>query len=292
MNITGPSPSSTLPTTILEIKAPAAWTCVDIISDVHLQESEPANFLAWRNYLENTPADALFILGDLFEVWVGDDALNISHEANLATRHEGLHFEDRCTRVLHYCAERVDVYVMHGNRDFLLGEQFFKNAGVQQLADPTVLVFGNERFLLTHGDALCLSDTDYMAFRARVRDSAWQREVLSKPLAERRQFARNLRSQSEARMMQQRAAGKPWTDIEPSEAARWLDAAHARHLIHGHTHEGHSHPILSAQGDGQRHVTSDWHVNEHPPRGDALRLSVQESGSPVQLRRVRVGKAA
>jgi UDP-2,3-diacylglucosamine hydrolase len=283
------SPSSTPPPQIAEIKAPAAWTCVDIISDVHLQESQPVNFLAWRHFLENSPADAIFILGDLFELWVGDDALSISAEMNLATRHEGLHFEDRCTRVLHYCAERVQLYFMHGNRDFMIGEGFLKTAGAQGLTDPTVLAIGGQRILLTHGDALCLSDTEYLAFRAKVRDLAWQREVLTKPLAERRQFARNLRTQSELRLMQRSADGQPWIDIDQPEAVRWMDAAKTQHLIHGHTHEGRSHAITSAQGQGQRHVLSDWHLGEQPARGDAMRLSV--SDGQLEMRRVPIRSA-
>lgn len=260
-----------------EVIAPAAWHCIDIISDVHLQESESANFLAWQHHLENSPADALFILGDLFELWVGDDVL--------ATHHEALHFEGRCIHALHACAQHFPVYVMHGNRDFLLGEQFLKASGAQALADPSVLDFAGERILLTHGDALCLSDTAYIAFRAQVRSNRWQSAFLAQPLPERLQAARDIRHQSDAGKQARQQAGQPWVDIDADESVRWLNAAHARHLIHGHTHEGQSHTIFGAQGAGQRHVLSDWHVGQAPARGDVLRLtrcSAREQALHVQ----------
>jgi UDP-2,3-diacylglucosamine hydrolase len=260
-----------------EINAPAAWRCVDFISDLHLQESEPGTFLAWRKYLEQSSADAIFILGDLFEVWVGDDVLGHVGQANLTARHEGLHFEDRCCRVLHYCAERRHVYFMHGNRDFLVGKRFLDASGVQLINDPSVLNFGGQRYLLSHGDALCLADTDYMAFRAQVRNAAWQEQFLDTPLQERLQQARVMRMQSEAHKRSQQVAGVPWADVDLPAAVQWLDAAQCQHMIHGHTHEGRDHPIRSAQGAGVRHVLPDWHVTP-PARGYALRLSLSPEG--------------
>ena len=241
------------------LAAPAHLQLIDFISDLHLHENEPANFLAWRRYLETTPADAVFILGDLFEVWVGDDILHS----------QGIHFEDRCARVLHHAAQHKALYFMYGNRDFLLGNAALQTCGMQLLADPTVLEFAGLRYMLSHGDALCLGDTDYQTFRAMVRTDKWQQDFLNRPLLERLQIARGLRAQSEARKLQ----GGPWIDLDPHATSQWMNAASAHHMIHGHTHEGVDHPINSVQGTGVRHVLCDWHADAQPPRAQVLRLS-------------------
>ncbi len=257
-----------------EITAPPEWRCVDFISDLHLQESEPATFLAWRNYLEQTPSDAIFILGDLFELWVGDDAISTVGDASLIARHEGLYFEDRCSRVLHFAAQQKQVYFLHGNRDFLIGEKFLSTCGIQLLSDPSVLCFGGQRYMLSHGDALCLSDTDYQQFRAKVRSSEWQDNFLATPLQERMQQARQIRAQSEARKLRAQVAQIPYSDVDEAAAQQWMDATRSLHFVHGHTHEGRDHPIESAQGLGVRHVLPDWHATGKQPRGHALRMSL------------------
>ena len=124
-----------------QLQAPATWRTVDFISDLHLQASEPATFDAWRRYMQATPADAVFILGDLFEVWVGDDVLAQAG------------FEADCAAVMHATAQRTPVFFMHGNRDFLAGDGLMAAAGTTLLHDPTVLAFNDQRFVLTHGDA-------------------------------------------------------------------------------------------------------------------------------------------
>ena len=147
---------------------------------------------AWEHYLAHTRADAVFILGDLFEVWVGDDGLQ--------GQDDDARFEQRCVEILRAAAARRAVHFMHGNRDFLFGQAAAAGAaGLTLLDDPTVLTFGGQRWLLTHGDALCLDDRDYLQFRAQVRTTAWQQNFLAQPLAERRAFARGLRQQSERR---------------------------------------------------------------------------------------------
>jgi UDP-2,3-diacylglucosamine hydrolase len=261
-----------------EITAPAAWRCVDFISDLHLQESEPANFLAWRSFLEQSPADAIFILGDLFEVWVGDDVISSVGDANLIARHEGLYFEDRCCRVLHFCAEQRNLYFIHGNRDFLIGKGFAQACGVQIVNDPSVLSFGGLRYLLSHGDALCLADVEYQKFRETVRSKLWQDTFLATPLQERIQQARMMRQASESRKKEHQAAGQAWIDIDPQAARQWMDAAQCQHFVHGHTHEGRDHAITTAQGRGTRHVLPDWHAAQRPARGYALRLSLDDDG--------------
>ena len=168
--------------TFPEIIAPVGWRTVDLISDLHLQAGDLETLDVWRGYLQTTPADALFILGDLFEAWVGDDA----------AAEPG--FEADCAELLRVAAERLPVYFMHGNRDFLIGRGLAKQSHFTLLDDPTVLVLHGERWLLSHGDLLCLDDTDYLAFRAQVRSPGWQSAVLAKPLAERRVLARSMRA--------------------------------------------------------------------------------------------------
>ena len=138
-----------------ELHSPPHWRVVDFISDLHLQASEPETFEAWAQYMAHTPADAVLILGDLFEVWVGDDAAL-----------EPTSFEARCAAVLCSTAQTKAVYFMHGNRDFLVGPDFLQACQVTGLDDPTALNFAGQRWLLSHGDALCLDDVDYLQFRA------------------------------------------------------------------------------------------------------------------------------
>jgi UDP-2,3-diacylglucosamine hydrolase len=238
-----------------EIVAPSPWRTVDLLSDLHLQASEPATVAAWRGYLETTPADAVFILGDLFEVWVGDDAAALPC------------FEAECAEVLKAASARRPLFFMHGNRDFLLGADFAARCGMVLLDDPTVLVLHGERWLLSHGDALCLDDAEYLRFRAQVRQPAWQQALLARPLEERRQLARSVRAQSEDR---KRSPDMVWADVDAAAARDWLQQAGARTLVHGHTHRPASHDL----GQGLRRlVLSDWDAGAHPPRAQLLCLT-------------------
>ena len=237
-----------------ELQAPPHWRTADFISDLHLQASQPATFDAWRVYMRSTAADAVFILGDLFEVWVCDDAAVAPG------------FEADCAAVLAATAARLPVFFMHGNRDFLVGGGLMKSTHSTLLEDPTVLGFLGQRWLLTHGDALCLEDRDYLAFRHQVRAPAWQRDFLARPLAERRAIARGLRAQSESR----KNTGVPSADVDAQAAQAWLRAADAAVMIHGHTHR----PADHALGDGMRRVVlSDWDAAATVPRLQVLRVS-------------------
>ncbi|MDO5086412.1 MAG: UDP-2,3-diacylglucosamine diphosphatase [Comamonadaceae bacterium] len=244
--------------TLSELAAPAGWQTVDFLADLHLHASEPATFAAWQRYLQATPADALFILGDLFEVWIGDDAATAGS------------FEARCADVLRAAAARRPVYFMRGNRDFLVGHAFLSHCQVQDLADPTVLVFGGARWLLSHGDALCLDDTAYQQFRQQVRQPAWQQAFLARPLDERAAIARQMRQHSQ--MRQQGQAPETYADVNEHAARAWLRQARCATLIHGHTHR----PADHALGDGlARIVLSDWHLDGPAPRAQVLRLTAR-----------------
>ena len=249
------------------LQAPAHWRSVDFISDLHLQASQPATFDVWQDYMQSTSANAVFILGDLFDVWVGDDFVQSRHPGQGFAPDEAADFEARCAQVLQHAAKRCDIFFMHGNRDFLIGQGFAKYCGLTLLDDPTVLEFGGQRWLLSHGDALCLDDSDYMQFRAKVRNANWQHDFLAKPLTERRTIAADLRRQSEAR----KQGSIVYADIDGKAARNWLDQAQATALIHGHTHQPADHPL----GNGlQRHVLSDWDATANPARVQVLRLVV------------------
>ena len=238
-----------------ELVAPPHWRTVDFISDLHLQASEPATVAAFQHYVGSTPADAVFILGDLFEVWVGDDALR-----------EPGSFEAQGCALLRAATQRLPVYFMHGNRDFLAGPDFLAACGITGLADPTVLTFVGQRYVLSHGDLLCLDDVDYQRFRIQARSADWQQQFLAQPLATRRAQARGIRQESEAK----KQSGASYADVDGPAAVAWLQAAGAHTLIHGHTHR----PALHGLAPGlQRVVLSDWDAAALPPRLETLRLS-------------------
>jgi UDP-2,3-diacylglucosamine hydrolase len=243
----------------MELPAPSRWRTVDFISDLHLQADEPQTHAAWADYLSHTPADAVFMLGDVFEVWVGDDVLSDSQS-----------FEARCAHTMRQASQRLDLFLMHGNRDFLMGDTLMAHSGATLLADPCCLIAGHERWLLSHGDALCVDDVDYQHFRTQVRSRQWQDKFLAQQLPERQAIARQLRTQSEAR----KSTDATYADVDTPSALEWLQTAGCTHLIHGHTHRP-GHHIL-AQGY-ERTVLSDWDLSAAPPRAEVLRLTLPSS---------------
>ncbi len=235
--------------------APADWRAIDFISDLHLSEALPRTFEAWSRHLRTTTADAVFVLGDLFEVWVGDDARQRP-------------FERLCADVLADAASRRVVAFMAGNRDFLVGHAMLQECGVTALPDPTRLVAWGQSVVLSHGDALCLADKPYQAFRAEVRSVQWQAGFLARPLAERLAIAADLRRQSQDR---RRFDGAADADVDPAAAVLWLHALGSAELVHGHTHR----PGSSALAPGfKRHVLSDWDLDQGQ-RAEVLRLTRQ-----------------
>lgn len=234
------------------MQAPPSWRVIDFISDLHLQASEAATFEAWRAYMQGNAADAVFILGDLFEVWIGDDGLT--------------EFESHCRDILKKSTARQAVFFLRGNRDFLLGNDFANASGLTLLTDPVTLEFATHRWLLTHGDALCLDDVAYQQFRELVRSPAWQLDFLAKPVHERQRIARELRKGSEQRKTQIAICA----DVDQSLAQSWLRLAQTSHLIHGHTHR----PGDSELGAGyERSVLSDWDMGAPVARSEVLRLA-------------------
>ncbi|MFY8042526.1 MAG: UDP-2,3-diacylglucosamine diphosphatase [Rhodoferax sp.] len=248
------------------LHAPSRWRSIDCISDLHLHAADTYTTKAWRDYLACTNADALFILGDLFEVWVGDDILADSSS-----------FEAQCSQALKQASARLDVFIMHGNRDFLMGDALMDACGATLLSDPTVLVYGSEQWLLSHGDALCLDDHAYMQFRQQVRSQEWQSEFLAKPLSERQAIARSLRTQSEA--TKHRAEG--YADVDTAAALTWLDDQGCQTLLHGHTHKPGQHALAASY---RRIVLSDWDLLAPVPRSEVLRLALGTDGAVTTKR--------
>lgn len=225
------------------------------ISDLHLCEERPDLTRAFCNFIDQyvPHAEALYLLGDFFEVWIGDD-----HETP---------FNRHIIEQLQRAASLVPTYFMHGNRDFLIGEQFCREANIQLLQEPHPLELHGTRYLLMHGDALCVDDQEYMQFRAMVRDPTWQREFLAKPLAEREAIARDLRNRSKSM-----SANKPEdiTDVSQAEVLSVMDSENVDVLIHGHTHRPNVHRIEQNGISKKRIVLGDW-----GEKGWVLRINEQ-----------------
>lgn len=216
------------------------------ISDLHLDPSRPAVIRAFLDLLKqravNADVDALYILGDFFEVWIGDDddaELNRSIvEALRELTNTG-----------------TPVYIMHGNRDFLIGERFCQESGCQLLADPTVIELYGKPRLLMHGDSLCTRDARYMTFRAEVRSPAWQSVLLSKSVEERRAIAAKLREDSKDHNSNK---AEDITDVTPEEVVSALQQHGADLMVHGHTHRPQIHSLSVNNNPATRIVLGDW----------------------------------
>jgi len=210
------------------------------ISDLHLDPARPHITALFFEFLKNraAQAQALFILGDLFEAWIGDDDL---------WSEPGLSVAKALREV------PTDVYFLHGNRDFLLGEAYAERAGITLIADPTVIELGNERVLLLHGDTLCSADRAYQRTRAQLRNPQWQATFLAESLDDRREFAERARAASRD------YTGKADADVmDVTDAAvmRAFERAGVSRMIHGHTHRPFVHQI---DGGYQRIVLGDWY---------------------------------
>jgi UDP-2,3-diacylglucosamine hydrolase len=216
------------------------------ISDLHLTPERPTQARLFRDFMQQKTPDctALYILGDFFESWVGDDDLSLAFNADIAA-----HVRKRVD-------SGVPVFFMCGNRDFLAGPTLAQATGWTHLPDPTLVQLYGTPTLISHGDAYCTDDLAYQAFRGRVRDPAWQAAFLAKPLAERHAVAQAIREQSE-----QAKAGKQKTimDVNSGAIRHALLEAGAVRLIHGHTHRPAKH-LLEINGKTcARWVLADWY---------------------------------
>jgi UDP-2,3-diacylglucosamine hydrolase len=215
------------------------------ISDLHLDVDRPASIARFLDFMQREArhASALYILGDLFEAWIGDDDTNPDYAPIIAA-------------LADLKLGGVPCFFMHGNRDFLIGKRFATATGCRLLAENAVVEIERDRVLLTHGDLLCTDDKPYMALRAVVRDPAWQREFLAKPPAERRRIADDLRSKSQTAI-----AAKSEEIMDANQSA--VEAAMRRHdvsiLLHGHTHRPAVHTFSIDGQDATRIVLGAWY---------------------------------
>lgn len=225
------------------------------ISDLHLSPQTPGVTQRFLDFLGGRAraAERLYILGDLFEVWPGDDCLDDPENA----------YERRVVDALRALSDAgVRVSVMHGNRDFLLGETFAARSGATLLPDPYVLSLPAWQFVLAHGDALCTDDKDYQDFRTQVRDPAWQQAFLSKPLRERKAIAASMRRQSEELKRAKSAQAYDVMDLNPGATDDFLRDHGYATFIHGHTHRPATHDHLVDGIHVERWVLSDWHEGQ------------------------------
>ena len=217
------------------------------VSDLHLDPERPAITDLFGRFLdgEARDADALYILGDLCEAWVGDDDPS---EAGTFV----------AARLKALADAGVPTYFIRGNRDFLLGDAYAKRAGMTILPDPAVILLQGEPTLILHGDLLCSDDTAYQQFRTQTRDPRWQAQFLAQPLAARLAFAAQARAASKARYDELQASGQSETitDVSPATVREWFARYGVRRMIHGHTHR----PAIHDEGGGAtRIVLGDWY---------------------------------
>jgi UDP-2,3-diacylglucosamine hydrolase len=223
------------------------------ISDLHLGAGDPRSMEAFRRFITKTApqAEALYILGDLFDAWAGDDDLED-------------HFHADVTGILHDLARQgTRLYLLRGNRDLLMGEALAEACQAAILEDPVLVDLYGTPTLLTHGDALCTHDAEYQRYRAMVHDSEFQRDFLARPLAERKAYIAGLRERSAA---EKQAKDSALMDVSDEAVAELLREYGYPRLIHGHTHRPGRHEHLV---DG--HVCERWVLGDWQQQGSALR---------------------
>jgi UDP-2,3-diacylglucosamine hydrolase len=230
------------------------------VSDLHLSAQTSALNTLFRKFLGGRAraAEALYVLGDLFEYWVGDDDLDDPVHADVVTSLRAL------------SDAGIAVNIMRGNRDFLLGEDFAIAAGARLLTDPYVLSTPEWQFVLSHGDALCTDDGEYQAFRVQSRNPEWQAAFLQKPLAERHAIARALRERSEAGKQEKAGRADYLMDVNAGATDDFLREHGYATFIHGHTHRPATHDHIVDGIHVERWVLADWHDEGGAPHGECL----------------------
>jgi UDP-2,3-diacylglucosamine hydrolase len=216
-----------------------------LASDLHLDREAPWAIDAFVRFLQGPAreAESLYLLGDLFEAWVGDDDDDADHARV-------------CDALAQLTRTGVPVFALHGNRDFLLGETFERRTGIKLLPDPVLVELHGTPTLLSHGDVFCTGDTSYQELRDIVRKPAWQRRFLALPLDARRQLASAARAGSKAHT--QRTI-PTIMDVDPGAVTRAFHATGARRLIHGHTHRPAVHPDVVGGAHVERIVLAPWY---------------------------------
>jgi len=214
------------------------------ISDLHLQEGRPDITQAFVGFLDTTAKKAkrLYILGDLFEAWIGDD---LKTELSLIIKEKLSLLNDSSTAI----------FAMHGNRDFLIGEKFCEDTGVTLIDDPCKLNLFGKATLLMHGDLLCTKDVDYQKFRNTSRDPQWRKEFLNKPIEEREKIAKELRSASKKATNLKK---EEIMDVSPEAVEEIMTSNNVELLIHGHTHRPKVHSLEINETPAKRIVLGDW----------------------------------
>ena len=214
-----------------------------LVSDLHIDAGKPHVLEGLRRLVEREAptADALYILGDLVEVWIGDDDDSETAES----------LREALTQAARLCPLRI----MHGNRDFLFGQRFARDVGGELIDDPHVAEIDGQRVLLTHGDALCTADTAYQHVRRLFRSEAWQRDILGRSLRERRGIAREMRRQSKAANANK---AENIMDVTPEEVVALMRRMDCTTLIHGHTHRPGVNDVPLGDTVGTRYVLGDW----------------------------------
>jgi UDP-2,3-diacylglucosamine hydrolase len=239
------------------------------VSDVHLQAALPKTTEAFLGFLSEhaSKTQHLYLLGDLFEYWAGDDDLSAPDYRPIV---------DAIRKI---ADAGVKVFWIAGNRDFLIGREFASAAGLTLLPDPSVVEIAGRRIALIHGDAQCTDDQAYMHFRSQVRDPSWQQNFLSIPLAQRKSIIDGMRSGSREA---QRSKSCEIMDVNADAIASVFEETDANLMIHGHTHRPatHIHEIRGKQR--VRHVLPDWDCDTNPPRGGWLAL--QSDGTVARYR--------
>ncbi|MBU3564405.1 UDP-2,3-diacylglucosamine diphosphatase [Polynucleobacter sp. Tro8-14-1] len=236
-----------------------------LISDLHLTPSMPLTAQRFFDFCEKDApkVEAVFILGDLFEYWVGDDASASSP------------FQQEVQRAIANLSTKVKTYYIHGNRDFLIGKSFIKKTGMTLLPDPSVVELASHKWVLAHGDALCTADLGYQVFRSWVRKPWVQKLFLTLPLNWRKGVAQHLRSNSHSQYQTQHrsAASQLKMDVTREACVAVMKDQSGDRLIHGHTHLPAHHKESMDTQAWQRWVLSDWDL-DHPeslhPRASAL----------------------
>lgn len=217
---------------------------VYFISDLHLEEERPDITEAFLRFMDKIQDDAhsLYILGDFFESWIGDDE-NTPLQQTIKSR------------LRQFSATGRTLFFMHGNRDFLIREGFAKETGASILPDPSVIDLFGEPALLMHGDSLCTRDSGYMKFRATIRNPAFLEPFLKRPLEERRITAQQLRAMSQANNQNKTM---DIMDVTPEEVVKELEEHQVQLMIHGHTHRPAIHELTANNKQAQRIVLGDW----------------------------------